>query len=235
MAGKWENLAPMWGELQKHLDLEPPVPMQANTYLGCNQLPLEPSLEQVQAKSNFYQTIIQAADSAAEANTPDAKQPIQKKAGKKKAKKPKTAKEDNPTAAVIQPHIPNAYNGFKNIFTTTDTDDDMSEEETENDESETSDDAQSYAFPSMTSPKPPVRGIKYNMTRHVDQCIEKYIELAGITVDKLHPASTPCMDDYVLRKGPADQRSTSKCMFKHRTQNPIYIQNGTTRLLMDSQ
>ncbi len=45
MSGKKENFSPMWAELGKELDLEPPVPMSCNVYLGCQQLDFEPSWE----------------------------------------------------------------------------------------------------------------------------------------------------------------------------------------------
>ena len=32
------------------------------------------------------------------------------------------------------------------------------------------------------------------MTGHVDQCVDKYLELAELRIDQLHPVSTPCMD-----------------------------------------
>ena len=43
MAGKTENLAPMWKELNKRIELDPPVPLNGTTYLGCTQFETEPS------------------------------------------------------------------------------------------------------------------------------------------------------------------------------------------------
>ena len=37
MAGKAENLAPMWKAIGKYLDLEPPTKLVDNNYLGCAQ------------------------------------------------------------------------------------------------------------------------------------------------------------------------------------------------------
>ena len=41
MAGRAENLAPMWAKLRKVIDLDPPVPFHENTYLGCTQRDIE--------------------------------------------------------------------------------------------------------------------------------------------------------------------------------------------------
>ena len=43
MAGKKEKFAPMWATLRKKIDLEPPVPMDGNVYLGCIQQSFTPN------------------------------------------------------------------------------------------------------------------------------------------------------------------------------------------------
>ena len=53
MAGKKDNLAPMWVLLGKDLDIEPPVPLSGNVYLGCQQHDFEPSLEVIVEKERF--------------------------------------------------------------------------------------------------------------------------------------------------------------------------------------
>ena len=37
MAGKKENIKPMWAEVGKHIDLEPAVPFHRSLYLGAMQ------------------------------------------------------------------------------------------------------------------------------------------------------------------------------------------------------
>ena len=68
MAGKSENMPGMWAKLQEVLDLDPPVAMTENTYLGCNQLPLYPGEEMVRSKSLFYEHLIHTEDSATATN-----------------------------------------------------------------------------------------------------------------------------------------------------------------------
>ena len=43
MAGKKENMKPMWDLMQEHMKLEPPKKMWGNQYLGCSQKPLIPA------------------------------------------------------------------------------------------------------------------------------------------------------------------------------------------------
>ena len=49
-AGNKENLAAMWKKLGKKIDLEPPVPLDSNVYLGCEQKEVPVSEEQVREK-----------------------------------------------------------------------------------------------------------------------------------------------------------------------------------------
>ena len=39
-------------------------------------------------------------------------------------------------------------------------------------------------------------GIQYEMSGFMEQCVERYLELAGVTADKLRPAATPGLDDH---------------------------------------
>ena len=43
LAGRKENLMPMLEQLSKHLDLDPPVPLENSVYLGCGQQAGTPS------------------------------------------------------------------------------------------------------------------------------------------------------------------------------------------------
>ena len=51
MAGKKENISPMWEALRKEgIDLEPPVPLHRNVYSGCGQKVLQPDLGMIANK-----------------------------------------------------------------------------------------------------------------------------------------------------------------------------------------
>ena len=67
------------------------------------------------------------------------------------------------------------------------------------------------------------------MTGHVDQCVERYCELANVKRSTLKSVSTPCIDDHQL--GPDDFTSSGKlsavaarivlkCLFVSRMQRP---------------
>jgi hypothetical protein len=38
----------------------------------------------------------------------------------------------------------------------------------------------------------------YDMTGHVEQCVQRYLELAQVSVDTLKPVATPCIDDHQI-------------------------------------
>ena len=42
LVGDKDAIAPMWKALMKSIDLEPPIPLQSNVYLGCKQEPESP-------------------------------------------------------------------------------------------------------------------------------------------------------------------------------------------------
>ena len=51
MAGNKANLKPMWEQLGQHIDLEPPVILDGNTYLGCGQTEVVPDVKLIAEKS----------------------------------------------------------------------------------------------------------------------------------------------------------------------------------------
>ena len=54
MVGAAENLKPMWQQLMKSIDLEPPIALQSNVYLGCKQEPEVPNAIAVQQKADIF-------------------------------------------------------------------------------------------------------------------------------------------------------------------------------------
>ena len=41
-----------------------------------------------------------------------------------------------------------------------------------------------------------VKAYQYVMTGHGEQCVERYLELSGNSVDSLNQVATPCIDDH---------------------------------------
>ena len=58
MSGKTENLAPMWKKLGEQLVPEPAVPSHSNTYLGCNQRPVDLDEAVVKEKANLFTSLL---------------------------------------------------------------------------------------------------------------------------------------------------------------------------------
>ena len=58
MAGRKENLKPMWAELRKFLDLEPEVPSCNNTYLGCSQRPVSVAENLIKEKADLFMRLL---------------------------------------------------------------------------------------------------------------------------------------------------------------------------------
>ena len=54
LAGKAKNLSGAWAELRKYMDLEPPVPLNTNVYLGCGQKDAEIRPEVIKAKQKLF-------------------------------------------------------------------------------------------------------------------------------------------------------------------------------------
>ena len=55
VAGKNASVPKMWKILKEEgLDLEPPVPLNSNIYLGCGQRDLEPDFEILLQKRNLF-------------------------------------------------------------------------------------------------------------------------------------------------------------------------------------
>ena len=58
MAGKTENLASVWKKLGEKLDLDPAVPSHSNTYLGCNQRPVNLDEKVVREKADLFTRLL---------------------------------------------------------------------------------------------------------------------------------------------------------------------------------
>ena len=58
MAGDAQNIAPMWKRLGEKLELEPPVSMDGNVYLGCVQNDFKPSADMVAAKTKMVKELL---------------------------------------------------------------------------------------------------------------------------------------------------------------------------------
>ena len=62
MAGRAENLAPMWAKLRKTMDIDEAVPFHNNTYLGCTQVDVPVDEKMMQSKRDLIATIMTRKD-----------------------------------------------------------------------------------------------------------------------------------------------------------------------------
>ena len=122
MAGPKHNLKNMWTKTSLSLDLEPPVPLDGNVYLGCGQHNIPVPLDPLQEKQNLYDRLY----------------------------------------------------GDDIII----------------------DNVNQSSKPTRNSSD--VKAYEYNMSGHAEQCVDKYLELSGVSEDSLKLAETPCMDDHQI-------------------------------------
>ena len=58
MVGAKKNLAPMWAGIRPKLDLEPPVPLHGNVYLGSGQEDTPVPEKLLKEKQELYQRLL---------------------------------------------------------------------------------------------------------------------------------------------------------------------------------
>ena len=54
MVGMKQNVCSMWTTLQKEMDLEDPIPLSDQVYLGCTQREAKVDLQAVQFKTELF-------------------------------------------------------------------------------------------------------------------------------------------------------------------------------------
>ena len=58
MAGKAENIKPMWEQIGKHIELEAATPFHESNYLGCQQYDVQPDLKLLARKKQLLDDIL---------------------------------------------------------------------------------------------------------------------------------------------------------------------------------
>ena len=145
LVGKKDNIGPMWTELRKNLDLDPPVKLQENVYLGMGQREVEPPMEQIKIRSEFYQeTFERSARLRTKATLDDE---LKEKGG-----------------------TPAPSNNSKRP-------------------------KRKLKIANKPCKREDIRAWEYDMRGHVQQSIDKYLELAKKTKDSLKYVATPCLED----------------------------------------
>ena len=75
MAGRAENLKPMWEKIGKLIELEDPTPFHQSNYLGCQQYDVEPDFKLLENKTQLIEDILRrkSAQIDQKSNAVDAK------------------------------------------------------------------------------------------------------------------------------------------------------------------
>ena len=51
----------------------------------------------------------------------------------------------------------------------------------------------------VSQASPRIQAYEYVMHGHAEQCVERYLQLAGLTIESLKPVTTPTLDDHQLQ------------------------------------
>ncbi|MHC4951072.1 MAG: hypothetical protein ACYTEU_08835, partial [Planctomycetota bacterium] len=182
MAGKKENIGPMWATLRKNgLELEDAVSLKSNIYLGCAQRELVPNMELLAAKAEMMKRLCHSSGSGtgkptgsnipelrtpSESNSTASATPKSKPNKKKKAAQAKAGSTSSGKCLASSRPSQEAANNNKNVS--------------------------SYS---------------YEMFGHCYQTVEKYLELSGKSRESLKTkATTPCIDDHLIPADEFDER-----------------------------
>ena len=187
MAGKKENIKPMWATLRKNgLELEEAVSLKSNVYLGCAQREVVPDLTLLAAKREMMEKLCYGDGASGKpdgTNIPDLhapsgnpSKPSAPSKNKNKKKKAALAKGDSDSTSTgsSKPLISPPTSGLRGL---------------------------------AAKGKHPVSSYSYEMFGHCSQTVDKYIELSGKSRDCLKTkAATPCIDDHLIPPEEFDER-----------------------------
>ena len=170
MAGRKENITPMWDLLRsKGLELEPAVSLKSNVYLGCSQREVQPDQKIIDAKSEMLQRICFDKTSSGKplgTNQPELKERSEVTAPAKS----KTKKKKGKAKTIEQQTI----DGLQKA-------------------------AKENSWRQLPANKGKVAAWTYEMFGHCTQTVERYLELSGKDVKSLSAkAATPCIDDHLI-------------------------------------
>ena len=165
MAGPKANLSPMWKEIGKHINLDPPTSFDKSVYLGCCQYDCPPTADKVQSQMTFFNQTFGDEEfefkTADQTNLTDDRAEILAARSAKRKNKPKKQQKvlDKAAAAELSDRggsqIPLTDKQLQSCFAHA--------------LSATNDDIDHS-----------VQGYYYKMRGHAEKSVEKYLELTGM-------------------------------------------------------
>ena len=167
MAGHAAALPKMWARLGKHLDLEPPIPLEQNIYLGCGQknIPLPKKL--IAEKKELYEKLL--ADEIVKTSEEEEKNlsdTLPTKEGKctERGVGSSSNKFQTSSGARGDSGTPSSKAGG---------------------DSSVKSGKKKKGKATIASGKNQTKAYHYDMTGHARQCVDKYLELAKTTKESL--------------------------------------------------
>ena len=172
MAGKKENLAPMWELLQKHLTLDPPSKMVDNQYLGSTQREIIPDPVNVEKMGAAFESFsVKHGDQAARVAHPELRKDGQPEGSIDQAGSPHVDLDQFAEGVDGNTSCGNAKPRY--------------------------DPAKRKKGEDKSAPKSTqVRGYAYDMSGHVSASVDRYLELSSKPRSSLKRVATPCIDDH---------------------------------------
>ena len=174
MAGKEKNMDAMWAKLSEKLDLEPPTPLDGNIYLGCKQDEVKVNSEMLKNKEDMHKTLFKGSSKDATGNLSDI---YNHKDGKATLH---AGGDSMPGQVPTLTSRCTERGGDNNIIM------------------KTFSANANFGNPTAggDSHAGPVKAYQHDMSGHAEQCVEKYLELANMTVADLKKVATPHLDEY---------------------------------------
>jgi hypothetical protein len=182
MAGNATALTKMWAKLGKYLDLEPPIPLEQNIYLGCGQknIPLPKKL--IAEKEALYAKLLadEVKNEMSEEEENNLSDTFPTKEGKytERGVESSSNKFQTSSGAGGDSGSPSSKAG--------------------GDSGVKSGKKNKTGKATIASDKSQTKAYHYDMTGHAKQCVDKCLELAKTTLQSLKKVATPCIDDHQL-------------------------------------
>ena len=187
MAGKADNLAPMWEKLGKVIDLDEPVSFDGNTYLGCQQENVIVPTEVIAAQTKQYYDILKhqkaksgdsRIDELAASDTEDGHASMSSQTEvDESSRKRRMQKQTRATAR---------QRNVKSKVTL----DSAKSTKTQNEATAMNAKAKSDTLP--------VQGWRYKMSGAARSAVDRYLELSHLERKDLKKVATPCLEDNLI-------------------------------------
>ena len=214
LAGRKKNLPEVWRLLKEEIDLDPPVPFNGNTYLGCLQNDVEIPEEVIHEKTIMFRDILHQTKKQTETSSMDKDDKDDYAGFNTDTDHP--ALRDTSATEADEPHRHKRQLKKKLLSTKQRNKSKSTSQEDAHAE------AQAHALHVKVEKKlkkHPVRAWQYKMEGAAKSAVDRYLELSKCDRKTLTKVATPCIDDHLI--APEDfeakghlHKECSKCVLK---------------------